>query len=552
MQRVDPVAVSAVPRERFRRPVLGPEVQSHGIAWRPAEGTRAERARGPRFTIVVPVWNTRPDALGALLASIRTQRYPHWDLSVVDDASTDPETLAVLDALAAEPRARVTRLDRNSGIVRATRAALEHATGEWIAFADHDDVLHPDALADVARLVAEVPQLELVYTDQDRLRDDGEIDAPSYKPAWSPDLLRSTNCVVHLCCYRRALVESLGAVREGFDGSQDYDLLLRASDGLDPGRVGHVARPRYHWRAAPGSVAADPAAKPWAYDAARRALEESLARRGWRGRVDPHDVTGWYHTRYEVPQGTRATVVVVGPDGRASDATRAALANAANVATRVSEVVHARDHAEAAARAAAAAAELAVVVGAGVVVEPGWLDALAEHAQRPEVAAVGGTVLDAAGSPTFGLVLGGGTEPVVAATPGVAPDDFAWSGRVVRNLSAVPFVLAAFRPALVAELGWDADLTGDLLPADLCLRARQRGMHVVTTPHAQGRTVRPVPPARTSARAVSRFRTRWHLDERGDPFLNPNLEPFGDPRAPSRERKLRARVGRALRRGRGR
>ena len=174
------------------------------------------------------------------------------------------------------------------------------ATGAWIAFVDHDDVLDPDALLDVARLVREVPDLEMVYTDQDRLRADGTIGDPAFKSAWSVDLLRSTNCIVHLCCYRRSLLDALGGIREGFDGSQDYDLLLRVGDALDTTRIGHVARPRYHWRASAGSVASDPEAKPWAFEAARRALVDSLQRRNMRGRVEPHDVLGWYHTRYEI------------------------------------------------------------------------------------------------------------------------------------------------------------------------------------------------------------------------------------------------------------
>ena len=138
---------------------------------------------------------------------------------------------------------------------------------------------------DVMRLVDEAPNLQFVYTDQDRLSVDGHVSDPSYKSAWSPDLLRSTNCIVHLCCYRRSLLDAIGGVRSGYDGSQDYDLLLRVADHLDASCIGHVARPRYHWRASAGSVAADPDAKPWAYDSAVRALEDSLRRRGLRGRV---------------------------------------------------------------------------------------------------------------------------------------------------------------------------------------------------------------------------------------------------------------------------
>jgi glycosyltransferase involved in cell wall biosynthesis len=418
-----------LPVTPFRRRVVGREVQSHGLDWA-APSDDGLLGPAPRFTLVVPVWNTDPDALRALFRSVRAQWYGGWDMSIVDDASTRPETRSVLEEAETDPRVRVTRLDRNSGIGHATRAGLARATGEWIAFVDHDDVLDPDALRDVARLVREVPELEMVYTDQDRLRADGTIGDPAYKSAWSVDLLRSTNCIVHLCCYRRSLLDALGGIREGFDGSQDYDLLLRVGDALDTTRIGHVARPRYHWRASPGSVASDPEAKPWAFEAARHALADSLHRRNMRGRVEPHEVLGWYHTRYEVVGRPRATVVLVGDAGSALDATRASVAHAGERAIAIVETAAARTGPAAAAVAANASTDLVAFVAAGVVVRPGWLDALGEHAQRADVAFAGGTLVDDTGRRTFGLVVGG-SAGLVAATPAVVPDDFAWSGRVV-------------------------------------------------------------------------------------------------------------------------
>jgi O-antigen biosynthesis protein len=528
----------------FRRRVLGREVQSRGLDHATPSGDAGPLDPAPSFTLVVPVWNTDPDALRALFRSVRAQRYDRWEMSIVDDASTRPETRIVLDETATDPRVRVTRLDRNSGIGRATRAALACATGEWIAFVDHDDVLDPDALLDVVRLVREVPDLEMVYTDQDRLRADGTIGDPAFKSAWSVDLLRSTNCIVHLCCYRRSLLDALGGIREGFDGSQDYDLLLRVSDALDTTRIGHVARPRYHWRASAGSVAGDPEAKPWAFEAARRALADSLQRRNMRGRIEPHDVLGWYHTRYEIVGRPRATVVLVGDAGSALDTTRASLARAGDRAVTIVATGEARTGAAAAAVAANASTDLVAFVAAGVVVRPGWLDALGEHAQRADVAFAGGTLVDDTGGPTFGLVVGGPAS-VAPATPAVVPHDFAWSGKVVRNLSAVTLHLAATRPEVVRSIGWDAELDGEVFAADMGLRARARGLAVVSTPHAEGTRSERAARARahSSRRAIRTLRARWDLDAAGDPFLNPNV-PAPDrriPRLASIRRGARAR-----------
>jgi glycosyltransferase involved in cell wall biosynthesis len=503
-------------------------VQSEGLDWM-APMSEARRD-DPAFTVVVPVWNTDPNYLTALVASVRAQRHRQWTMVLTDDASTRGHTLDVLDGLRADPQIRVVRLDRNSGIVAATAAALAYADGEWIAFADHDDLLHPDALADVARLVREAPELEFVYTDSDRM---GEVRDTSYKSAWSPDLLRSTNCIVHLCCYRRSLLERLGGLREGFDGSQDYDLLLRVADAVDGTHIGHVARPRYHWRAAAGSVAADPAAKLWAYDAAVRALTDSLRRRGLRGRVDRHEVLGWYHTRYEIPEEMRATIIVFGEEGGARQRTRSALAGPTGPCTTVAEVVEVQRADEALARAANSESELVAFVCAGVIPSADWLDALAEHAARAEVGIVGGTVVDNASVPAFGLVIGG-AQGVRPATPDVNPGDFSWSGRVVRNLSAVPLLVAATRPEVLRTCGWDADLDGDALAADLGLRIRARGLHVVMTPHAHavqfGRHA-----AHASTDSMRRLRARWDLGVAGDPFVNPNVAP---PRDGDRERSV--------------
>lgn len=523
----------------FRRRVVGREVQSDGLDWAPASDDAGPLGPAPSFTLVVPVWNTDPEMLRALFRSVRAQRYRAWDMSIVDDGSTRPETRGVLDEMAADPRIRLTRLERNFGIGHATSVALAAATGDWIAFADHDDVLDPDALLDVARLVREVPDLEMVYTDMDRLRADGTIGDPAFKSAWSIDLLRSTNCIIHLCCYRRSLVDAVGGIREGFDGSQDYDLLLRVGDALDAARIGHVARPRYHWRASPGSVASDPHAKPWAFEAARRALADSLHRRNVRGRVEPHEVLGWYHTRYEIVGRPSATVVLVGDARSALDTTRAGVARAGAQGVAIVDIAEARTFPEAVAVAAHASTDLVAFVAAGVVVRAGWLDGLAEHAQRADVGVAGGTVADDAGRRAFGLVIGG-PGAVVPATPEVVPDDFAWSGRVVRNLSAVTLHLAATRPEVLRSIGWDAELDGDLFAADIGMRARESGMVVVSTPHAEGLRTDQGAGTRASRRAVRRLRTRWDLDNAGDPFLNPNV-PLRVPSSATRRWRRAAR-----------
>ncbi len=165
--------------------------------------------------------------------------------------------------------------------------------------------------------------------------------------------------------------------------------------------------------------------------------------------------------------------------------------------------------------------------------------------QRADVGFAGGTLLDGAGRPTFGLVVGG-PATVVPATPAVVPDDFAWSGRVVRNLSAVTLHLAATRPEVVRSLGWDDALDGDVFAADIGLRARARGLAVVSTPHAEGVRSERAGAPRASRRAIRTLRARWELDAAGDPFLNPNVPAPGrrSTRCASIRRGARARAER--------
>lgn len=236
----------------------------------------------PLISVVMPIHNSNLRHLRAAIESVLAQTYSGWELCIVDDRSESSAALALAETLAQnEPRIRIGRLTAAGGISAATNAAAGLATGEILAFLDHDDLLTPTALAETALLYLRRPDVELAYSDDDKITEDGVRHAPQFKPGWSPNLLLSYMYFGHLMTVRRDLFTKLGGFRTEFDGSQDYDFCLRASEKARA--VGHIPRVLYHWRISAGSTAASGDAKPGAIAAARRALQEALERRSMVG-----------------------------------------------------------------------------------------------------------------------------------------------------------------------------------------------------------------------------------------------------------------------------
>ncbi len=263
----------------------------------------------PMISVIVPVFRPELWYLQRCVDSVKNQRYDKWELCLCDDASGVVEVERFLtDAAASDPRVKVAVRDANGGISRASNTALALAGGDFVALLDHDDELAPDALALVARSIVEEPEADVVYSDEDKIDHDGRPCFPTFKPDWSPDLLLSYPYLGHLLVVRRRLVEEIGGFRPEMDGSQDFDLMLRATERARA--VVHIPKVLYHWRMVEGSAAGNPDAKPWAYDASRRALADALVRRGIHGHVEPGPFPGAYHTRRAVETAPRVSIVI--------------------------------------------------------------------------------------------------------------------------------------------------------------------------------------------------------------------------------------------------
>lgn len=242
----------------------------------------------PRFSIITPVYNTPADVLRACIESVRNQTFADWEWCLVDDASGDPRVRRMLDrARRRDPRIRVAHRATNGGIIAASRDALDMATGDFIALLDHDDELHPDALRLVAEQLDEDDTIDYLYTDEDKIDLAGNHFDVFRKPGFDPIRLLGQNYCSHLSVMRSSIVDDVGGFREGFEGSQDYDLVLRVTERART--VAHVPKVLYHWRALPGSTAELQHAKPYALESSVRAVREHLDRTGQQADVHMSD-----------------------------------------------------------------------------------------------------------------------------------------------------------------------------------------------------------------------------------------------------------------------
>ncbi len=461
---------------------------------------------GPLISVLMPVFDPPAAALSAAIGSVRHQTYRHWQLCIADDASSGPEVASIIARqAAADPRICTVRLDRNRGIAPATNAALGLSAGEIVALLDHDDELAPHALARLAAEAAAHPAAEMFFSDEDQLAQ-GRHQAPYFKPGWNPDLMLGQNVVNHLAGYRRERLLALGGWREGFEGSQDYELALRFAGSCGAAAIRHIPGILYHWRQLPGSFsAADPAR---AGAAARRALAEHLP----GTKIEAELLyPGWSRVSFPVPD-PEPLVSIVGDTGRPPPA---------DPHYTTTETVASADTAR--------GAVLLMLAPGLQPFGPGWLRELVSHALRPEIGAAGGR-LDRPDGRILqsGLVL----DPdriAQTVSPRSDPDDPGYFGqfRLPRTVSALSLDCLAIRRDLFMACGGFDAACGPYADVDLCLRLASRGLRCVWTPHARLRYQRL--PARTSRRvardavAAHLMRERWGAVLARDPYFNPNL-----------------------------
>ena len=521
----------------------------------------------PRFSVVTPVHDPPPDLLEACIDSIMSQTLGDWEWCVADDGSRSPAVISRLRSLAEDARVRLLTHERSSGIVAASNSALTLAKGEWIVLLDHDDCLEPHALAAVAEAIDARPDVDYVYSDEDKLALDGTRYGELLKPDWSPERLRAQNYCTHLSVLRRAIVTDVGGFREGFDGRQDHDLILRVTERAR--RVHHVPEILYHWCVTPGSAAGDPAAKPHAQALGVRTIGDHLDRVGIDATVQLTENPGNFRVvrRVEDPPtvsviiptaGTSRevwgidrpliyrcldslcsvteypsmeVVVVLDPKTRGRVVAEIERWRRQDIASRT--VVAAGDEFNFSRRinlgAGHASGELLVLLNDDVLVEQrDWLERMVGFTAEPDVGIVGCRLLYGDGTLQHGGILC--NEQPLHIFHGFAGDEPGPFGllQIDREVSAVTAACMLTPRRVFDEMGGlpehFAVAFNDL---EYCLRVRDSGRRIIWTPQAtlshfesqsRGRGVSPD--------EVDELYRRWGEQLRHDPYGNPQFAPY--------------------------
>ena len=526
----------------------------------------------PSISVVMPAYRPRRRYLRAAIESVRRQRYPSWELCVVDDGSGDSRIGRLLHEYAStDHRIRVQVVERNEGISAASNRGVQMSRGEFVAFLDHDDEVTPDALAEVAKAIGSEHAPDVVYSDQDKLTARGARVAPFLKPDWSPVYALGAMYVGHLLAVRRSLVEDVGGFDPRFDGIQDFELMLRVSERTE--RIRHLPRILYHWRAIPGSIAAGEGEKPGVPELQARAVSAHLRRRGVAAGAVPHPEIPHRARLAPLSGDERPVVSVVIPRvGERRDLDRCLDSVKRLDYPRLEMVV---EEPEAGASVSAtlnrgatrASGDHLVFLRPDVeIVGTGWVDELLLHAGLPGVGIVGplsvypdGRVRDAGlalrrwgGNPAPGDGRSGrrpaatrasawwhGAAPAEPIMRGAAGDGDGYYGSLscAREVGAVSAAcMAVSRAALQRAGGFDEAYRATYHDVDLCLRARALGFEVVYTPRPRVVAHDP-PPSAAPEDVVDRallLDTWFDALDRGDPYLNPGLStamaPASEPR----------------------
>ncbi len=521
----------------------------------------------PRFSIVTPVYDPPAWVLRETIASVVAQTFGDWELILVDDASPSPHVVPILrEAAAVDPRVKVLERATNGGIIAASNDGLAAATGEFIALLDHDDLLERRSLEVVDTYARERPEMDYCYSDEDHLTPDGRYVNAFYKPDWSPERLRSQNYCCHFSVFRASLLDEIGGFREGFEGSQDYDLILRATERAR--EVVHIPFVLYHWRELPTSVAGDPDAKPYAWDAGRRAIQAQCDRLGIRASVEASTPQGTYRVRRDVVGDPLVSIIIptCGSTGRPWGVERcyavAAIESVRRHTTRNIEFVLVVDdwtpphHVEAMRRAAGetpcqvvyfdrrfnfsekvnlgsvhATGDLLLLLNDDVeVITDEFLDPMIPLALEEGVGAVGCKLYFEDGRLQHaGHVYNGDPYHIMFRRGG---DELGPSAllAVQRECIGVTAACMLVRRAVFEQVGGLCTLfAGNFNDVDLNLKLHVHGFRQVFTPftelyHFESATRDPT----ITVEEHELIKMRWAERLRHDPYYNPNLAPFRD------------------------
>ncbi len=520
----------------------------------------------PLISIILPVYNPEIRWLREAIDSVIKQIYPNWELCIADDASPNHEVHRLLDEYQNSiENVKIVYRESNGHISEASNSALQLATGEFVALLDHDDLLAPHALARIVDCLNEYPDSVLIYSDEDKVDENGERSQPHFKSDWNPDLLIGQNFISHLGVYRRSCVAEIGGFRKGFEGAQDWDLALRITERCEPGHIRHIPEVLYHWRSITGSTAKDIGEKDYAHEAAGKALENRFSRIGISATLEPVDRFYW-RPRYAIPRPNPEIAIIIPTrdqiehlrnciDGILTQSTypRFKIVIANNDSQEPATFEYFEEVQKSGVEIFDAPGEfnfakinndairnrnetlICLLNNDTTIDSPEWLEELAMHACRKEIGPVGAKLLYPHGHVQHaGIVLGiGGVASEAFKRIHKTDDGYIHRVFLIGNYSAVTGACMMFRKSVWEEVGGlnENDIPNAFGDVDFCLRGKQLGYRTLFTPFAllthhesesRGDDLRPEK-IEAFKKAVSYMETTWTEAIRQDPYYNPNL-----------------------------
>lgn len=493
----------------------------------------------PLISILMPTYNSPERWLREAIESVRGQLYPDWELCIADDASPQPHVRAILEEYQRlDERIKIVFRDHNGHISAASNSALELATGRFVALLDHDDELSEHALYMVALAIEDTPELNLIYSDEDKIDERGRRFGPYFKPDWNPDLLNAQNMISHLGVYRTEIIRSIGGFRKGVEGSQDWDLALRVAEQIPSTTIRHIPAVLYHWRAISGSTALGHEAKSYVASSSQRVVHEHLQRINQLASVESA-FGSFVRIRYQLPiPAPLVSIVLLNDSANSEELIRRTHYPALEIIPcppnndgTLAETINRL--------AKQARGELLCFLDGGLLPETeDWLEELTGQAMRSEVGAVGPMQLNIDGNIQGALtVLSGTSEPNKVSWSfyqGMHHLEKGVAGRAAlqQNVTILAKGCLILRTETFRRVnGFDAEkFPNNLFELDLCLRLVEADYRNVWTPYARMLSIG----GRNKCFETSgqdeavQFRKQWWGFVNRDPAHNPNLACSGE------------------------
>lgn len=521
----------------------------------------------PKISIICPIWNTPENFLTEMIESVANQTYYNWELCLSDGNSENENIRKILNNYKNnDKRIKVKFLDKNLGISGNSNEALSLATGDYIGLLDHDDTLAHFALFEAVKAINENPDADFIYSDEDKLSEDGKRRfSPHFKPDFSPDTLRSYNYICHLSIFKKELLNNAGFFKEGYEGSQDYDLILRASEKAK--NIIHIPKILYHWRISKNSTALWMDNKTYAFDSAKKALKDHLNRIGLNGKADDGLSKGSYKITYNINKGLLVSVIIPNKDHE-EDLKRCIYSIMEKSTYKNFEIIVVENNSESESISKfydsltskycnikiikwnkpfnySSVNNYAVEFAKGdillflnndtEVINNGWMERMLEHVQRKDVGAAGAKLYYPNNTVQHGGVIIGILDVAGHSHKGFSRNSCGYINRlcVVQNLSAVTGACLMVRKEVFKEAGgFDENFILAYGDVDLCLKIRAKGYLIIWTPFSElyhyesiTRGYEDTPEKRERINGeIKLFYNKWHdIFKKGDPYYNINL-----------------------------